>query len=365
MTHPVLTAQSSQLALSDEGQILFQEKVGSPLPGAPIARLVKGESILAPKIVAEGLDDAALGAVQVWFDAYVKTVLEPLLGLQDEALDGAPKAIAAAVFAAFGTVPRADVQDNIAQLDETLRATIRAKKMRLGPLFVFQPELNKPAPIRLRSVLWSLFYDKPMPAAVPKDGVVSYAIEEGCDADYFNMIGYPVYGGRAIRIDMLDRVVNAVYEGADKGKFKAEHKMAEWLGSTIEDLYKVLEALGHKKIYDPADEVQSEEETTAAEAPAAELKVEESSEYAKPTAQASPQEKPELATFVLKRGKANQSGDARTAKAKSGAKFKKDKAPKKGKRNKSTNKQPKVMSAEAKVQDDNPFAVLEQLKKNG
>ena len=39
---------------------------------------------------------------------------------------------------------------------------------------------------------------------------------------------------------------------------------------------------------------------------------------------------------------------------------------KKGKRNKSENRGPKVMSAEAKIDpQDNPFAVLQQLKKAG
>ncbi|MEM7679926.1 MAG: helicase, partial [Pseudomonadota bacterium] len=207
--------------------------------------------------------------------------------------------------------------------------------------------------------LWSLYHGKSLPAPVPKDGVVSYNVEGDVDETFYQTIGYPVYGGRAIRIDMLDRVVNAVYEGADKGKFKAEHKMAEWLGSSIEDLYKVLEALGHKKIYDPAEEAVKAEAEASVETPEEELKAEVATEAEK----SQNQEKPELATFALKKGKANQKAEA--VKPKSGGKPHKDKKKdkKKGKRNKSTNKQPKVMSAQAKVEDDNPFAVLEALKK--
>ena len=56
---------------------------------------------------------------------------------------------------------------------------------------------------------------------------------------------------------MLDRVICAVYDAAKEGKFQAPHQMAEWLGSNITDLYAVLEAMGHTKIYDPADEVDT------------------------------------------------------------------------------------------------------------
>lgn len=342
----MLNAQPEQFSLNDEGQILYQEKVGNPLPGKPVATLKKGTAVLEPSLEMIEGDDAAKAHLEGWLKAHVTTVLEPLVGLQgDESLTGAVAEIAKKVYDALGVVPRAELEESIAQLDEETRRVLRSKKIRLGPLLAFQPDLNKPAPVRLRAVLWSLFNDKPLPAPVPKDGVVSYKVEGEVDAAFYQMIGYPVYAERAIRIDMLDRVVNAVYDAADKGKFQAQHNMAEWLGSSIEDLYKVLEALGHKKIHDPADEVKEGEQ-------AEEKKPEEGKE----------QEKPELATFQLKKGKANQ--EAKAAKPKKAQRDKKKDKPK-GKRNKSTNKQPKVMSAEAKTQDDSPFAVLEQLKKSG
>ena len=75
-----------------------------------------------------------------------------------------------------------------------------------------------------------------LPAEVPADGIVSFSIKDkDVDADYYRAIGYPVYGPRAMRVDMLDRVVCAVYDGAKDGKFMAQHQMAEWLGSNIED----------------------------------------------------------------------------------------------------------------------------------
>lgn len=386
----MLNAQAGQFTLNDEGQILYQDKVGSPLPGAPVAQLVKGESALAPivNVTAVDVDDALKGKLETWLATHIATVLEPLVALKEDHLkDDVASQIGAKIYEALGVVARADIEDLIAQLDEEKRAGVRAKKVRLGPILAFQPDLNKPAPVRLRALLWSLFNDKPLPAPVPKDGVVSYKIAGEVDQSFYQMIGYPVYGGRAIRIDMLDRVVNAVYESADKGKFQAQHKMAEWLGSPIADLYAVLEALGHTKIHDPAEDAvkaavsscHPEEAQPTKDLMASEQKEEilhsvqdDSKAEEKATEETvKPQEqiKPELATFALKKGKANQkSGGGKSfkphakkedRKKDSRKDFKKDK----GKRNKNAPKQPKVMSAEAKVQDDSPFAILQQLKK--
>lgn len=368
----MLSAQPEQFTLTDDGQILFQEKLGNPLPGEPVARLEKGEDALAPAIsLIKDIEEAdkVQEKLALWLAAHINDVLAPLKALSaDERLDDPVAHIGAAVYANMGVVPRAEIEEQIAKLDENTRASVRSKKIRLGPILVFQPDLNKPAPVRLRALLWSVFNGKALPAPVPKDGVVSYKIEGEYDPDFFQMIGYPVYGGRAIRIDMLDRVVNAVYEGAQQGKFKAQHTMAEWLGSSIEDLYKVLEALGHTKIYDPAEEAEKAKVEMSVETPEDELKAAVASEAAK----SQNQEKPELATFALKKGKANQRPGAGKPKFDSKGDNKRDnkrdkkqdKKPK-GKRNKSANKQPKVMSAEAKTQEDNPFAILEQLKKSG
>jgi ATP-dependent RNA helicase SUPV3L1/SUV3 len=119
---------------------------------------------------------------------------------------------------------------------------------------VFLPALNKPAGVKLRGLLYALWNDKPLPPPLPRDGVVSQKVDESANRDFYRAIGYPVYGPRAIRIDMLDRVISAVYDNAKDGKFQAQHKMAEWLGCQIDDLYGVLTAMGHRKIEAPVKE---------------------------------------------------------------------------------------------------------------
>ena len=356
----ILNSIDTQFALNDAGEISWQQDMTNPMPGEPVALIQKGESILAPTcslietdILKDVDKDAVQAHIQAWLQNHIKTVLEPLFLLQaDDIPEGKPREVCAKIIEGMGTVLRSDLQDLINDMSEEERNSLRSKKIRFGPLIVYLPLLNKPAAVRLRAMLLTLANDKDLPATVPADGIVSYSIEgQDVDPDYYRAIGYPVYGPRSIRVDMLDRVICAVYDTAKEGKFQAQHQMAEWLGSNIDDLYLILSAMGHKKI---EPKVQDDEtvETAAEQTTEAEA-VEKPEEEKK-------EEKPELATFWLKRGKASDT--KKPARNKSDQKKVK---PFKSKKKKSEKKQPRerVYTAEAKTNPaDSPFAILEQLK---
>ncbi|MGH1399331.1 MAG: hypothetical protein ACRBCT_08970 [Alphaproteobacteria bacterium] len=369
----MIDAKDTQFRLSEDGVVSFQALESNPLAGDVIARLTKGAHVLQPGFEitdAKGADEAALVArLEAWFEAHKRSVMEPLArmfepieepvgeakeGEEQETtsreIEGVVKDIAQAVYDAMGILPREGLEALIAQLDAETRKDLRKKRIRLGPILVFIPALNKPAAVRLRALLWSLYHGKALPAVgIPNDGLVSCKVDEALiDKDFYQSIGYPVYGGRAIRIDMLDRVICAVYDGADKGKFQAQHQMAEWLGCPIEELYAILGAMGHVRILEDGN-----------------VGVLEGGEVENPAeGEAKPQEKQALDWFRLKRGKAfEKTGAGKKPDFKKKPKPQEFKGKPKGKRNKNESRAPKVMSAKAKVNpDDNPFAILGQLK---
>ncbi|MBX2834268.1 MAG: hypothetical protein KTR28_04765 [Micavibrio sp.] len=414
----ILQAQDAHFKLSDDGGVFYQKLPNNPLPGEQVGTLHKGESVLKPKISlvksteTEGLDDAEVQArLEQWLEAHTKSTLELLIALDTQDEVSAPvKAILEQVYNSMGIIPREQLEGLIGQLDADMRKELRNYRVRLGPILVFIPALNKPAAVRLRALLFGIYNDKDLPMPLPKDGIVSYEIDPAeADKAYQQAIGYPVFGNRAIRIDMLDRVISAIYDSADKGQFKAQHKMAEWLGSSIEGLYDVLTAMGHTKVSEPAApaestakaEEKSVEEAISSDAPIAvepkesavsldDLKAAEGAESApkekveekaadkseeKP-AEKKVEVKPELVTFRLKKGKAFE-------KSAGGGKrpFNKDKKPynkdkkepskkshgdKKGgkKGGKPQDRGPRVIKAEVeKKLEDSPFAILQQLKK--
>jgi ATP-dependent RNA helicase SUPV3L1/SUV3 len=259
----IVAAQPKQFTLKEDGNIYFQPDSTNPLPGDVLASLCKGESLLQPTIkLIDGRDLGAetaadvLLAVETWMKAHIYTVLEPLFSLVgDETLAEPNKEIALKLFAHTGIVPRGEVEEQIAKLDPEMRKALRDKKVRLGPLLIFMPDLNKPIAVKLRAILWSLFNDKPLPAPIPRDGAMSSVVDvTTANPDFYRAIGYPMYGPRVIRIDMLDRVINAIYDTAKEGKFQAQHKMAEWMGCPIADLYAILTAMGHKQLEKPPEE---------------------------------------------------------------------------------------------------------------
>ena len=358
----MLNSKPTQFTLKEDGRIFWQSDASNPLPGEPVACIKKGDSPLRPLVEmkeSELLTDSdrqvVRNFIQDWLKTHIADVLGPLVALGNEEGEkaAAVRGIAFQVHEAMGILPREKIEDLIADLDQDLRRVLRSKRIRLGPVLVFMPDLNKPAAVRLRGLLWSLYHDAELPARVPNDGIVSYKVEDKkMNPDFYRAIGYPLYGGRAIRIDMLDRVINAVYDAAEKGQFKARHEMAEWLGCPIEDLYNVLEAMGHKKIHDPALEAEKQDAEEKTITPQTVEKEKETEE------QKSEQKKPELATFRLKKGKAYARSDAGGRKKNAG------KRPKKSEKIKNRDKnKKKVMEAGPKPKpEDSPFAVLQQLK---
>ena len=400
----MLNSVPKQFRLTDDGQIFWQKDATNPLPGEAVARVRKGASLMKPDVdvidsdLLQGQDKAAVADhIRGWLqNHHIATVLEPLKALEaeDDKITPAVRGIAWQVYEGLGIVPRAQVEELIGTLTPEDRAALRARKIRLGPVLVFLPALNKPAAVRLRALLWSLWHDKSLPADVPNDGMVSKIIDEAAiDPVYFRSIGYPVYGGRVIRVDMLDRLISAIYDNAVKGEFQAKHEMAEWLGCSIPDLYKVLESMGHKKVEDKPVAVEASAETPAvpdapvaevtAESLIAEVKADDATEAKAEEGKVEAAAKPVLATFRLKRGKANESrpprrehnrehhekrphGDRKPGgEKKFGDKKHGDRKPfNKGKGGKPEPRERKeyVISAEAKTKADSPFAILQQLK---
>jgi len=362
----IINSLDKQIILAENGNIMWQKDLTDPRPGEVFAQIQKGESVLEPSCALIEADvlkdqdkDAVLKFTQEWLARHVQSVLEPLFRLKDNDIaDGAPTEIAQKIYDGLGILPREDLQELIGQMDEEGRNTLRSKKIRFGPIIVYLPELNKPAGVAMQALLLSLWEEKELPAEKPAEGIVSFSVEgKDINPDYYRAIGYPVFGPRSIRVDMLDRVICAVYDGADKGKFKAQHQMAEWLGCNIADLYAVLEAMGHRKIHDPADgaekEVKVEKEKQTSE--------EKPEDTAANETDKKPAVKPELATFVLKSGKAKSSAPSKDNKFKDN-KF--SSKPKKFQKKKPQKPQgQRVYKAEAQNNpEDSPFAILEQLK---
>ncbi len=407
----MLNAVPKQFRLNDDGHILYQADPTNPMPGVIVATVTKGNTALQPDVqlldtnLIEGQDrEAVSNKLKEWLKGHIAAVLEPLVALEkeEEGIAAPVRGIAFQVYEAMGIVPRANLEELITGLDPEMRKVLRQKQIKLGPILVFIPALNKPAAVHLRALLWSLWNGKALPAKIPSDGMVSksLAAETDVNLEFYSAIGYPVYANRAIRVDMLDRLISAIYDNAKDGAFKATHAMAEWLGCSIPDLYLVIEAMGHRKVSDPAEQKieAAVAEADAAVAPVAEVAVEVAP--VEVVAVETPAEavvpavpvKPELATFRLRKGKAygdserkprsehaGEKKQFRSADKKPGGERKDFRKPKREDDRKGgkpkfkdrdggrddrgrDNKEPRVVASASASAGESPFSILQQIK---
>lgn len=355
-----------RFTLHEDGQITWQDNKTNPMPGDVVAHIQKGGAILTPEIKVVQQDGGDHGQtnecglkVEKWLHSHIKEILAPLFRLVDETenkLEGAAKGIGYQLYESLGIVHRSEIENFVPDLTPEFRAALRSKKVKMGPILVFMYELVKPAAINMRALLWCLWHEKSLPALRPADGRVSVTVDpKAVDRNYLRSIGYPVFGNLAIRIDMLDRVVTDIYDSSKDFKFQAKHKHMEWLGCGEDDLYAVLQSMGFRKLnMDKKDELQPEHgKESPVDSSPEEMQQEDKIEKQSDT-------KPELATFLLKKGKIS---DRPASKPNS----KKPKNVNKGKKfdNKQKNeaKTYKSKPKKTEIDEDSPFAILKQLQK--
>ncbi len=158
----------------------------------------------------------------------------------------------------------------------------------------------KPAPTRLRLVLWALHEGQAEFTESPPPGLVTIPSVKSAPSGYHRMSGYRQAGERAIRIDMLERLADQLRVEDSRGGFEAKPDMLSITGMTLEQFADLMQGLGYKaergereKVKpDPAPEAKEEAATTApaTDAPAGDDTPETTPDGASdPAAQASPE----------------------------------------------------------------------------
>lgn len=397
---------TGRFSLAEDGQICWQDNKTNPLPGEAVATISKGNAQLTPEVkligtdlLEEGQKAALKSTIESWLHAHIKQVLAPIFNLMDEEgegkLEGAARGIGYQLYENLGVIHRSEIENLIPDLTTDQRTALRRKRVKLGPILVFMPELVKPAAVNMRALLWGLWHEKDLPMSRPADGRVSVTVDpKEVDRNYFRSIGYPVFGNKAIRIDMLDRVITDIYDSSKNWQFQAKHSYMEWLGCGEEDLYGILESMGFKRKKDDDSgkepvkantepDIPAPQEPTPSPAPTETPVPQEpdpiqppmpteapvpdqpteipAPEPDNPNQSAADNDKPALATFWLKKGKISD-----RPKPKHHQKSAQAKKPNRKDKRQSSKPSVKTYTAAPKkdeIDDDSPFSVLKQLQK--
>jgi ATP-dependent RNA helicase SUPV3L1/SUV3 len=226
--------------------------------GAPIAYLEAGEHPLRPRVTLLPSDllrpasrDELRRHAAERVTRRIRAGLAPLFALEEAPLEGAARGLAFQLNERLGIVPRRALAAQLEALDGAARRQLKRLGVRIGPDAVYLPALLKPAPIALKTMLWSIHHDMIDLVTPPAAGRLSVALDRGVPAAYYDAIGYRVLGPVAVRIDRLDRLALELERRAKAGPVVADGALGEIIGCRKQDLPALMVAFGWRALEGP------------------------------------------------------------------------------------------------------------------
>jgi ATP-dependent RNA helicase SUPV3L1/SUV3 len=270
-------APDTEMDVTEQGGLMWGEYA--------VGKLIAGADALSPAVEPFVDEEAGPDVAEKvrrrlshFIDRRITAQFEPLLALKnDETLTGMARGVAFRIVESMGVIPRGDIADDIKGLDQDQRGLLRKHGVRFGQFTIFQQLMLKPAPTRLRLVLWSLTANLQEFPEAPPPGLVTVPAVKDAPEGYYAHAGYRLAGERAIRIDMLERLADMIRGQDTRAGFEANPDMLSITGLTLEQFANLMEGLGYKaekgdrpkvKVVPASVEAKPVEPTTDAEAPA-------------------------------------------------------------------------------------------------
>ena len=180
---PALSLRADRFYNAPDTEIDVTEQGGLMWGEHAVGKLAAGADALSPQVQPFVDEDAAPEIAEKvrrrlshWIDRRIAPSSSRCSrSRRDETLTGMARGIAFRLVEALGVIPRGEVADEVKGLDQESRASLRKHGVRFGQYTVFLPLLLKPAPTRLRLVLWSLAESLPVFPEAPPPGLVTVA----------------------------------------------------------------------------------------------------------------------------------------------------------------------------------------------
>ena len=251
---PEFSLRADRFYNAPDPELDFTEQGGLMWGNQAVGKLIAGSEGLKPQVDAFVDEEAGPEVaekvrrrLQHFIDRKVAALYEPLLAMsRDEALTGLARGFAFRMHEALGVLSREAVADEVKQLDQEARSALRKHGLRFGQFTIFLPALLKPAPTRLRLVLWSLAHGLQDFPSSPPPGLVTIPNLPEVPREHYTLGGYRPAGARAIRIDMLERLADLLRAKDSRAGFEATPEMLSITGLTLDQFADLMGGLGYK-----------------------------------------------------------------------------------------------------------------------
>ena len=255
----LINAPDEALSLTFHGSIWWS--------GAVVAKLAAGPHPLTPMVevkaddqLRNSLRQALRTRLELWLTSHIASLLEPLMALRRAAaarssswneggLPGPARGLAFRLTENLGYLQYGDTPPTA----ETRMAakTLKRFGVKTGSHAFYLPRLIKPASSSLTAMLWAISSRLQQIPAPPNPGLTSFLPAEGDGPPGFlGAAGYQIVSGRAVRIDILDRIDETLNTSA-RDRIQADvtlNRLLSLLGSNIETATAVAGALGWKRV---------------------------------------------------------------------------------------------------------------------
>ena len=251
---PEFHLRADRMYNAPDTEIDFTEQGGLMWGSSAVGKLIPGSNALKPHVQAfvdveagPEVAEKVTRRLQHFIDRKIATLFEPLINMQrDESLTGMARGFAFQMIEGLGVLGRADVGEDVKSLDQEARSALRKHGIRFGQFTIFMPLLLKPAPTRLRLLLWSLASGLQEFPEAPPPGLVTVPTDETKPAGYHLKSGYRAAGERALRVDMAERLADMLRNQDTRGGFEATADMLSITGMTLEQFANLMQGLGYR-----------------------------------------------------------------------------------------------------------------------
>lgn len=246
--------------------------------GDKLFALERGEKILSPKLTItselklKGAEaTVATEHANKWLSDYIEANLKSLVVMDNEInqnivagdnqpLTGHIKEVAQTLLNNLGIMSRSLVEEKLKVISTEDRKGLWRFKIKIGASTIFIPFILKPAPTQLRLLLWSLFEKQQNLPAAPTPGMVWVQMEKDVSPDFYRLSGYSPAGKKAVRVDMVERLADAVRPLGLKGaSFEVTPEVMGLVGLSGEAFADVMKAIGYMNRKHTAKEEGKEE----------------------------------------------------------------------------------------------------------
>ncbi|MGY8985285.1 MAG: hypothetical protein ACKVIX_01460 [Sphingomonadales bacterium] len=270
-----VTSRVKALVSADEPPLKLDTALGLTKPrialnGIPIAYLQKGDRYLFPKIklmpnsLILGIKaEDLLHRLTNWMGDYITMIAPSLAALEIELngngtklikgekppvpLTGMARGIAFRLLEHQGILPRYLIEEDLRKVEPEARKGLWRFRIKIGASTLFVPNLLKPASTELRISLWALDNNIETLPPVPTPGMVWCEVDRIVPSEFYRISGFRKAGNKAIRVDMIERLADAVRNLGHKGnEFDVTPEIMGLVGLSGDDFVSVMNSIGYK-----------------------------------------------------------------------------------------------------------------------